>query len=83
MQIGLEDGEDPESRTFNQTPQDMLRIIPGVTSKGLGRLVLEMQNVVEVANAEESVLAQMIGKEAARQIRWFFDRSVWDEGEPE
>lgn len=83
VQVGLEDGEDPESKTFNQTPQDMLRIIPGVTSKGLGRLVLEMQNVVEVANAEESVLAEMIGKEAARQIRWFFDRSVWDEGEPE
>ena len=80
VQIGLEDGEDPETRTFNQTPQDMLRAIPGVTSKGLGRLILEYDNVLAVANAEEGELADLIGKEAARQIRWFFDRSVWDEG---
>lgn len=81
VQMGLEEGEDPESRTFSQVPQDMLRIVPGVTAKGLGRLVLEMENVVAVANAEQKVLVDLIGNEAARQIRWFFDRSVWDEGE--
>lgn len=81
--IGLEDGEDPETKTFNRTPQDMLRAIPGVTSKGLARLVLDMENVQAVANADESELAAKIGKEAARQIRYFFDRSVWDEGAPD
>lgn len=83
VQAGLEDGEDPETKTFNQTPQDMLRAVPGVTSKNLARLVLDMENVQAVANAEEGELAAMIGKEAARQIRYFFDRSVWDEGGPD
>ncbi|KAK3713817.1 DNA repair protein RAD16 [Vermiconidia calcicola] len=80
VQIGLEVGDDPESRTFNQLPKDMLRVVPGVTGKGLERLVLEYGNLVEVANAEEGELAALIGREGARQIRGFFDRSVWDEG---
>lgn len=83
VQAGLEDGEDPESKTFNQTPQEMLRAVPGVTNKNLARLVLDYENVHAVASAEESELAGKIGKEAARQIRYFFDRSVWDEGGPD
>lgn len=82
VQIGLQSGEDPEARTFNQTPQDMLRAIPGVTSKNMTRLILEMQNVQEVANASEAELSDLIGKEAARQIRYFFDNSVWSADDP-
>lgn len=83
VQIGLEEGEDPDSKTFNQTPQEMLRAVPGVTSKALARLVLDMENVQAVANAEESELAQMIGKEHAREIYRFFNQSVFDEGDVE
>ncbi|KAM0712182.1 hypothetical protein Q7P37_011276 [Cladosporium fusiforme] len=83
VQTGLEDGEDPESKTFNQTPQEMLRAVPGVTSKNVASLVLEFENVQAVANADENELAPKIGREAARQIRSFFDRSVWDEGAPD
>lgn len=79
VQLGLEHGEDPETRTFNQTPQDMLRCVPGVTNKALSKLILEYDNVQAVANAEEAELSDLIGKENARQIRAFFDRSVWDE----
>ncbi|EME48529.1 hypothetical protein DOTSEDRAFT_162102 [Dothistroma septosporum NZE10] len=78
VQLGLENGEDPETRTFSQTPQDMLRCVPGVTGKALNKLILEYENVQEVANEEEGKLAELIGKENARQIRAFFDRSVWD-----
>ncbi|KAI7519078.1 hypothetical protein KC316_g20266, partial [Hortaea werneckii] len=80
VQIGLEEGDDPDGRTFNQVPQDMLRNVPGVTSKALQRLVLEFENVLEVVNAEQEELSEMIGMENARQIRGFFDKSVWDEG---
>ncbi|KAK5129037.1 hypothetical protein LTR85_000370 [Meristemomyces frigidus] len=80
VQIGLEAGDDPESRTFSQIPQDMLRAVPGVTSKALQRLVLEYENVQAVANADDEELNNLIGRENARQIRYFFDRSVWDEG---
>ena len=81
VQIGLEHGDDPEGRTFNQTPQDMLRAVPGVSQKALNALVLEYENVQEVANAGFEELSALIGREAARGIRGFFDRSVWDEGE--
>ena len=80
VQIGLEMGDDPETRTFNQTPQDMLRTVPGVTNKAFNSLVLEYENVQEIANAEEGELADLIGHENSRQIRNFFDRSVWDDG---
>ena len=80
VQVGLEVGDDPETRTFNQTPQDMLRVLPGVSNKALNRLILEYANVQEVANTEEEELADLIGRENARQIRNFFDRSVWDDG---
>ena len=80
VQIGLEMGDDPETRTFNQTPQDMLRAVPGVTGKALNRLVLEYENVQDVANTDEEELSELIGRENARQIRHFFDKSVWDEG---
>lgn len=80
VQIGLEDGDDPETRTFNQVPQDMLRAVPGVSAKALGQLVLRYENVSAVANAEFEDLAVLVGRESARGIRGFFDRSVWDEG---
>lgn len=79
VQIGLEDGEDPTSRTFNQLPQEMLRAVPGVNSKNITRLVLEMSSLQDVANATEEELSRLIGAEAGRQIYRFFDRSVFDE----
>lgn len=79
VQLGLEHGEDPETRTFNQTPQEMLRCVPGVSNKALNKLILEYDNVQAVSNADEAELAASIGKENARQIRNFFDRSVWEE----
>ena len=80
VQAGLEIGDDPDTRTFNQIPQDMLRVVPGVTTKAFNSLVLQYENVQEIANAEEGELADLIGHENSRQIRRFFDRSVWDDG---
>lgn len=83
VQLGLDAGEDPETRTFNQTPQDMLRSVPGVNGKVLSRLVLEYESVIDVANAEERELAELVGRENARSMKGFFERSVWDMGEGE
>ena len=81
VQIGLHQGDDPESRTFNRVPQDMLRAVPGITAKALQRLVLEYESVLDVANAEEEELAVLMGRESARQIHGFFTRNVWDDGD--
>ena len=79
VQIGLEDGEDPSDQAFNQTPQDMLRAVPGMTEKNLSRITLEVQNLLEVSNLGEDELDVLIGKEAGRQIYRFFNRSVLED----
>lgn len=79
VQIGLIAGEDPNDQSFNQTPQDMLRAVPGMTEKNLSRVTLEVENVVEVANLSEDDLDLLIGKEAGRQVYRFFNRNVLDD----
>ncbi|KAL8773519.1 MAG: hypothetical protein Q9209_001623 [Squamulea sp. 1 TL-2023] len=80
VQIGLGMGEDPyEQQSFNTTPQDMLRAVPGVTAKNMMRLILEVGDLREVSNLGEEELDEMIGKEAGRQVYRFFNRSVFDD----
>ena len=79
VQIGLNAGEDPTDQSFNQTPQDMLRAVPGITAKNMSRITLEVGNLKDVSNLEEEDLDVMVGKEAGRQIYRFFNRSVFEE----
>ncbi|MCJ1251197.1 hypothetical protein MMC30_008428 [Trapelia coarctata] len=79
VQIGLNAGEDPNEQSFNQTPHDMLRAVPGITAKNISRVTLETDNVREVSNLDEKVLDGLIGKEAGRQVHRFFNRNVLDE----
>lgn len=79
VEIGLVPGEDPLDQSFNQTPQDMLRCVPGVTAKNMSRITLEVEDLVEVSNLTEEKLDVMVGKEAGRQVLRFFNRCVFDE----
>lgn len=82
VSIGLNshgDDEEGAGKTFAQTPVDMLRMVPGVTPKNLGKLLIETESLIEIANMDEEELGVMIGKEAARPITRFFGRSVFDE----
>ena len=79
VQVGLIAGEDPGDQTFNQTPQDMLRTVPGMSEKNLSRITLVVRNVAEVSNLGEEELDVLIGKEAGRQVHRFFNRSVFDD----
>jgi len=79
VQVGLGIGEDPNDRTFNQTPQDMLRAVPGITNKNINRLVLEAGSIREVANMTIDELDPLIGREAGRQVYKFFNRSSYDD----
>ena len=78
-QIGLEDGETPEQRTFNQAPQDMLRAVPGIKEKNLSRITLEVESILELANLDEDSISTFVGKESGRQIWRFFNRNVYDD----
>jgi DNA excision repair protein ERCC-4 len=68
-----------EHRTFNLLPQDMLRAVPGVTPQALDRLILETDNLHEIANMSVEQLDPLVGKEAARKIVAFFRKSVFDD----
>lgn len=74
--IGLEGGQKAEDQSFNREPQDMLRVVPGVTGKNIKNLVVEMGSLRDVANASVEELEPAVGKEAGRQIWRFFNKSV-------
>jgi DNA excision repair protein ERCC-4 len=76
VRVGLEGGQKVEDQSFNREPQDMLRIVPGVTGKNIKNLVVEMGSLREVANASVDELEPAVGKEAGRQIHRFFNKSV-------
>lgn len=67
-----------EHRTFNLLPQDMLRAVPGVTPQALERLIIETDNIRDIANMDVEQLDPLVGKEAARKIVGFFRKSVFD-----
>ena len=79
VQIGLIGGEDPSDQSFNQTPQDMLRAVPGISEKNLSRITLEVANIRDVSNLTEEELDDLVGKEAGRQVYRFFNRSVFED----
>lgn len=79
VQIGLLAGEDPSDQSFNQTPHDMLRMVPGMSEKNLSRITLEVENIAGVSNLTEEELDVMVGKEAGRQVYRFFNRSVLED----
>ena len=76
VRIGLEGGQKAEDQAFNREPQDMLRVIPGVTGKNIKSLIVEMGSLKEVANSSVEELEPAVGKEAGRQIYRFFNKSV-------
>ncbi|KAL2069153.1 hypothetical protein VTL71DRAFT_15491 [Oculimacula yallundae] len=80
VRIGLEGGQKAEDQSFNREPQDMLRIVPGVTGKNIKNLVVEMGSLREVANATVDELEPAVGREAGRAIHRFFNKSVLGDG---
>ena len=80
VQIGLGVGEEPGEGSWSLLPQEMLRAVPGVTGKNLGRLTLEVRDLLAVSNLREGELDGLVGKEAGRQVWRFFNRSVYEEG---
>ncbi|KAL6361464.1 hypothetical protein LRP88_04932 [Fusarium phalaenopsidis] len=79
VRAGLDKDARAEDQAFNQEPQDMLAIVPGVTPKNIKSLVLETESIREVANMTEKELEPLVGKAAGRQIHGFFNRNVMEE----
>lgn len=78
VRAGLDKEMKAEDQTFNLEPQEMLQVVPGVTPKNIKNLVLECENVREVANMDVIELEPLVGREAGRQIERFFARNLID-----
>ena len=76
VEIGLEAGNNPGEQSFNQTPQDMLRAVPGITGKNLSRITLEVKDMQELSNLPQKQLGELVGKQIGGQIHTFFNKNV-------
>jgi len=72
--IGLEAGEDPNS-SYNNAPQEILRAIPGITGKNARFVMQDVENLQELSNMDEGEIAKLVGKEAAKKVWRFFNRT--------
>ncbi|PTB70559.1 DNA repair protein [Trichoderma citrinoviride] len=79
VQAGLDKDSKVEDQVFNQEPQEMLSKVPGVTPQNIKSLVLDTENIREMANMTEKELEPIVGKTSARQIYGFFNRNVMEE----
>ncbi|KAL7796511.1 MUS38-like protein [Trichoderma ceciliae] len=79
VQAGLDKDSKVEDQVFNQEPQEMLSMAPGVTPQNIKSLVLDTENIREVANMTEKELEPIVGKASAKQIHGFFNRNVMEE----
>ncbi|KAF2263425.1 DNA repair endonuclease XPF [Lojkania enalia] len=80
VQLGLDpDMQGDEIRSFNQVTQDMLRALPGMNEKAVMTLILEVENLQELANLEEREICGLIGTDIGRRVYRFFNRSVWED----
>lgn len=76
VRAGLDRDMRADDQSFNLEPQEMLGIVPGVTPKNIKNLVLETDNLREVANMSKEDLEPIVGRQAAQQIHHFFNRNV-------
>jgi DNA excision repair protein ERCC-4 len=82
VQAGLDrDSMKAEEQAFNTEPQEMLSVVPGITPKNITGLVLEMDNVREVANMTAEELEPHLGTEAARQVYGFFNKDLLEDAD--
>ncbi|OAQ94390.1 DNA repair protein RAD1 [Purpureocillium lilacinum] len=81
VQAGLDKDMKVEDQAFNQEPQEMLVVVPGVTPKNIKNIVLETENIREVANMTQGELEPLVGKAAGKSIHGFFNRNVMEEEE--
>lgn len=77
VETGLEAGNRPGEQSFNQTPQDMLRALPGITGKNIGRVTLEVKNMQDLSNLQRPKLDELLGKQIGGQIHRFFNKNVY------
>ncbi|KAF9398341.1 hypothetical protein BGX21_007907 [Mortierella sp. AD011] len=71
--VGVDTEQEIES-AFNLTPQDMLRSLPGITSKNYKHVMNNVENIRELAEMELTQLAALLGEGPAQTLWNFFHK---------
>jgi len=82
VRAGLESdaqAAEQQQTMFNARPQEMLAAVPGVTPKNIMSLVLQTENIKEVANMTVDELRPMVGREVAGKICGFFAKDLLED----
>ncbi|KAF3916020.1 hypothetical protein AA313_de0200891 [Arthrobotrys entomopaga] len=76
ISIGLGDGDDGSS-IYAALPTEMLKMIPGINDKNYRNILLEIDNILELSNAREGELIQLLGQEAGRRAYKFLNSNIY------
>ena len=76
VRMGLEAGDAEGAQSFNPTPLDMLRAVPGVTAANVHRVARAAPDLMAVSNLGQRELDGLVGREAGGRIFGFFNKDV-------
>ncbi|TPX41493.1 hypothetical protein SeMB42_g05553 [Synchytrium endobioticum] len=78
MAVGVENSEAIDS-TFAITPADVLRSLPGITSKNYRHVMCEVKDLKTLSEMTLEDLQKIIGNEFARKLHEFFNKDPKDD----
>ncbi|KAI8369465.1 uncharacterized protein BYT42DRAFT_584566 [Radiomyces spectabilis] len=76
--VGAEGTEEMDT-THNMTPQEILRNLPGITSKNYRIIMSNMENLEELTNSTEDRIQKLIGEEPGRKLYRFLHQRAGTE----
>ncbi|CAG8504551.1 10589_t:CDS:10 [Paraglomus brasilianum] len=77
MAIGVEEGEETDSM-YNANSQDVLRALPGITSKNYKRVMTQVENLKELSEMTLEQCQKLIGDNNGKMLYEFFRNNVKD-----
>lgn len=77
MSIGVESLEEIDS-SYALTPQDIIRALPGITSKNYKYIMQKMTSIEELTKVDLKDLEQIIGIEPSKKLWEFMRKNVKD-----
>lgn len=87
--IGLEEGGETadgvtsnptNEHSYNLTPQDLLRAMPGISTKNYRYIMTQVRDVAELCDFTQGELAELLGAEAGRKLFRFINKDARQSG---
>nr|WJN24993.1 single-stranded DNA endonuclease [Sporisorium sorghi] len=70
------DWQSSSEHSFNLGPQDLLRALPGVTTKNFRYIMSQVRDISDLFSMSQEDLSELIGVEPARQLTRFIERGL-------